>query len=194
MPIFKDHGQSQKKMRYDVSVKNQPDPHISSPSSHLSLFPKRGGAKAPPLLLGEMEFDMAMRSMHFCNHHGCNELTTNKYCAKHQAEQIEQEKIRRNLHDQTRGSSTKRGYGYKWQEASKGYLAHHPLCEECLQNNKLVPAKLVDHIVPHKGNQKLFWDRTNWQALCVDCHAVKTAKEDGGFGNPVRNTANNCGK
>lgn len=29
----------------------------------------------------------------------------------------------------------------------------------------------------------LFWDRTNWQGLCKQCHSRKTAAEDGGFGN-----------
>lgn len=44
------------------------------------------------------------------------------------------------------------------------------------------PATDVDHIVPHKGNHELFWDRDNWQALCHHCHSVKTATEDGGWG------------
>ena len=37
----------------------------------------------------------------------------------------------------------------------------------------------VDHIIPHKGDRKLFWDKTNWQALCKPCHDAKTAREDG---------------
>lgn len=28
----------------------------------------------------------------------------------------------------------------------------------------------ADHIVPHKGNPKLFWDEKNLQCLCSDCH------------------------
>ncbi|MFC3169415.1 HNH endonuclease signature motif containing protein [Paracoccus fontiphilus] len=31
-------------------------------------------------------------------------------------------------------------------------------------------ATLVDHITPHRGNQALFWKRSNWQALCTPCH------------------------
>ncbi|MCT9125512.1 HNH endonuclease [Cupriavidus gilardii] len=41
---------------------------------------------------------------------------------------------------------------------------------------------MVDHIVPHKGDSKLFWSRSNWQALCKPCHDRKAATEDGGFG------------
>ena len=29
----------------------------------------------------------------------------------------------------------------------------------------------LDHIIPHRGDRKLFWDRDNWQALCKSCHA-----------------------
>jgi 5-methylcytosine-specific restriction protein A len=28
----------------------------------------------------------------------------------------------------------------------------------------------------------LFWNETNWQPLCKECHDRKTATEDGGFG------------
>ena len=39
-------------------------------------------------------------------------------------------------------------------------------------------AKEVDHIIPHKGNMKLFWDSdNNWSPLCKSCHSKKTAKE-----------------
>ncbi|ELK38933.1 HNH endonuclease, partial [Brevibacillus agri BAB-2500] len=48
---------------------------------------------------------------------------------------------------------------------------------------KVTTATVVDHIVPHKGDMRKFWDRMNWQALCASCHSKKTAKEDGGFGN-----------
>lgn len=44
-------------------------------------------------------------------------------------------------------------------------------------------ATIVDHIIPHKGNMELFWDRDNWQAMSKECHDKKTAREDGGFGN-----------
>lgn len=38
-------------------------------------------------------------------------------------------------------------------------------------------AQHVDHIIPHRGDLRLFWDRTNWQGLCVGCHNRKTAQE-----------------
>lgn len=87
--------------------------------------------------------------------------------------------------DDRRGSAAARGYGRKWQEARAAFLAAHPLCqcEECDEGRlRLTPATIVDHIVAHKGDRKLFWDRKNWQAMSKPCHDRKTALEDGGFG------------
>ena len=81
-----------------------------------------------------------------------------------------------------RPSAAKRGYGYRWQKASKGFLKKNPLCVECKEQGSTTQAEVVDHIVPHKGDMKLFWDRDNWQSMCVPCHNSKTAREDGGFG------------
>lgn len=59
-------------------------------------------------------------------------------------------------------------------------MSEHPLCAECLKSDTFTPATIVDHIIPHKGDMNLFWDKSNWQALCGHHHAVKTATEDGG--------------
>lgn len=58
----------------------------------------------------------------------------------------------------------------------------HPFCVECEKEGREEPATQTDHIIPHKGDMKLFWDRKNWQGLCDHHHSVKTDKEDGGFG------------
>lgn len=71
----------------------------------------------------------------------------------------------------------------RWVRARRYFLNRNPLCVRCMEVGKLVDASVVDHIIPHKGNPKLFWKQTNWQALCKGCHDRKTAKEDGGFGN-----------
>lgn len=81
-----------------------------------------------------------------------------------------------------RKSSAKRGYSYAWQKARLFFLKQNPLCVECLKSGRVEPATDVDHIIPHKGDMNLFWDRNNWQPLCKSCHSRKTATEDGGFG------------
>ena len=42
-------------------------------------------------------------------------------------------------------SSTARGYGYKWQQARTGYLAHHPLCVYCEREERVAT---VERCVP----------------------------------------------
>lgn len=79
-----------------------------------------------------------------------------------------------------------RGYGSRWQRVRRGFLAAHPLCAACAAEGAVREATVVDHIEPHKGDQGLFWDRSNWQPLCKTHHDRKTAREDGGFGNAVR--------
>lgn len=102
-----------------------------------------------------------------CQHIGCLTLTLNTYCDLHINDKKEHRK-----------NSNQRGYTYKWQKARESYLSHHPFCVECEKNGLKTLATDVDHIVPHRGDQKLFWDKSNWQPLCHSCHSKKTQKED----------------
>lgn len=95
-----------------------------------------------------------------------------------------------------RGKTAERGYGGKWQRARLTFLAENPLCVMCeaagLLNagtlrmdgsTETIPRRLglvVDHITPHRGDQRLFWDRKNWQALCHDHHDIVKAREERG--------------
>jgi 5-methylcytosine-specific restriction protein A len=83
-----------------------------------------------------------------------------------------------------RPSSTERGYGYRWQKASAAYLLAHPIAVDWFRDHegRIFPAECVDHIIPHRGDMKLFWDSGNWQGLTKADHDRKTALEDGGFG------------
>lgn len=115
---------------------------------------------------------MARKSKVPCKQAGCPELVEagTVYCEKHR-------KLHP-VHEEPRASASKRGYGKAWQKARLQFLAANPLCVECLKNGKYVKATDVDHIVAHRGNLKLFWDKSNWQALCHSCHSRKTARED----------------
>lgn len=88
-----------------------------------------------------------------------------------------------------RETAAARGYSYRWQQASAGWLRAHPLCVHCEREGRVVAATEVDHIVPHKGDMDIFWDAygerhpgAGWMSLCKSCHSTKTATEDGGFG------------
>jgi 5-methylcytosine-specific restriction enzyme A len=112
-----------------------------------------------------------------CGHPGCGALVRDGSgrCEAHRRSEAQQL-------DARRGTATERGYGYKWQQAREGFLRLHPLCIRHEARGEVVPAVVVDHIVPHRGDMTIFWDRENWQPLCKTCHDVKTAVEDGAFG------------
>ena len=64
----------------------------------------------------------------------------------------------------------------------------YPLCINCRDTyGEIRSATEVDHINPHGGDMKLFWDTSNWNGLCKSCHSKKTAKEQRNKKNgPVR--------
>lgn len=78
-------------------------------------------------------------------------------------------------------TTAQRGYGGKWQRYRLKFLERNVLCVMCAAQGKVTAANVVDHIVDHRGNQDLFWDKANHQALCQPCHSAKTAA-DGGIG------------
>lgn len=80
----------------------------------------------------------------------------------------------RKLHARQPSEATAASGGRK----AKLILEKHPLCESCKRNGKYVQAAVVDHIKPHRGDSKLFWDKSNWQSLCKSCHDKKTGNED----------------
>ena len=104
-----------------------------------------------------------------CRHPGCAALVPygTKYCDVHKP-----------MHPEEVRSAESRGYGRAWQKARKQYLEAHPLCVECMKEGRYVRATDVDHIKPHRGDRSLFWDRSNWQALCHRHHSIKTKRED----------------
>ena len=72
--------------------------------------------------------------------------------------------------------------GRRWRNARVRYLTRNPLCAICQQGGKVTIATVVDHIQPHKGNERLLCDEGNWQPLCKPCHDVKSFRHDTGFG------------
>lgn len=87
--------------------------------------------------------------------------------------QLERQRIRKARHDRRRPSARERGYDARWQAERAAFLAANPCCRRCP-----APATVVDHIMPHKGNQALFWNAANWQPLCASCHnRAKQAEE-----------------
>jgi hypothetical protein len=52
----------------------------------------------------------------------------------------------------------------------------------CEKRGMTVIGTVVDHKIPHRGNEVLFWDQGNWQTLCKLCHdSAKQIKENSGI-------------
>ena len=72
-------------------------------------------------------------------------------------------------------------YGRRWKKARAAYLRANPLCVFCERRGRVTAATVVDHIIPHRGDARLFWDRSKWQSLCKPHHdSAKQAEEKSG--------------
>ena len=109
-----------------------------------------------------------------CGHKGCPRRSTRQgYCDEH----------RKAVHkriDANRGTPTQRGYGNDWRKMRAYHLRNNPLCVACKARGITEVASVVDHIVPHKGDEALRTDPDNLQSLCKRCHDSKTANENRG--------------
>lgn len=74
--------------------------------------------------------------------------------------------------DKIRPTSSQRGYTGAWDKARRAFLSRHPYCP-CG-----ALATVVDHKIPHRGDKKLFWDKSNWQPLCIPCHSGAKQREE----------------
>ena len=99
-------------------------------------------------------------------------------------------------YDRDRGSARKRGYDSQWEKARATFLARpeNQFCRKCMERGLLNPGTfrmdgtpqtnprrmhlVVDHIVPHRGDRRLFWDTSNWQPLCADDHDITKQREE----------------
>lgn len=67
-------------------------------------------------------------------------------------------------------------YNHKWEKYREVFLKHNPHCYACGSK-----ATVVDHIIPHQGDSKLFEKLDNHLPLCEKCHNTVTAYFDKKF-------------
>ncbi len=88
--------------------------------------------------------------------------------------QVERKRGRRR---DSRPSAARRGYDRGWSAMRARVLAEEPLCRMCKRAGRVKAAAMLDHILPIRVRPKLRLERSNLQPLCVQCHAVKTARD-----------------
>lgn len=63
-----------------------------------------------------------------------------------------------------------------WKKSRKDHLKNNPLCECCLEHNKVSPGEHVHHIIPYLSGRteeirlRLLTDPNNLITLCKKCH------------------------
>lgn len=58
----------------------------------------------------------------------------------------------------------------RWQRIRQAQLATEPLCRYCGQQGRITEATVADHVIPHEGDEQLFW-HGELQSLCATCHS-----------------------
>lgn len=86
--------------------------------------------------------------------------------------------------DPARAGTTARGYGWQWQQLRLRILQRDAYrCQACKLVGRITPARDVDHIEPRAqwirvhGSADGLDHPDNLQALCKDCHDIKTKIE-----------------
>jgi 5-methylcytosine-specific restriction endonuclease McrA len=95
-------------------------------------------------------------------------------------------------------TARQRGYDSRWERARADFLAEpdNQFCVRCKERGLLNAGTLrmdgsaetnprriglvVNHRIPHRGDQSLFWDRSNWEPLCHDDHDITTQRAEHG--------------
>ena len=117
---------------------------------------------------------MSARFPTLCKERGCLNRTTEGYCGQHAA-----------VRDRTHVAAAWSGW-YSlgiWRRLRLYFSAHYPekaaQCQERDANGVQCTrvAVDVDHVIPHRGDWKLFTDVNNLQGLCREHHSAKTARE-----------------
>lgn len=62
----------------------------------------------------------------------------------------------------------------RWRALRAVVLLEEPYCPDCRDDGRRVLTTDADHIVPHRGDPLLFWNRQNLQAKCHAHHSRKT--------------------
>jgi 5-methylcytosine-specific restriction protein A len=75
----------------------------------------------------------------------------------------------------------------RWRRLAELHRKIEPCCRMCDLKGIVTAVEIVDHVTPHRGNMKLFYE-SELQSLCRRCHADKTNLEQGRRLRPVIGT------
>ena len=59
----------------------------------------------------------------------------------------------------------------RWRRTRKRFLANHPHCARCDDDSTAATEVYITE--PHDGDPELYWNESNWLALCAPCLALR---------------------
>lgn len=139
--------------------------------------------------------------MNRCLENGCRELTTDKYCKRHEMIHKIDKQLRANRDKELKQLS--KGYQeserhtryvhsdrfdeidgqfyqqYRWQKLSKQILMRDLYtCQICNHVQSRGESMIVDHVVKRRVNPELSYSESDLWTLCRTCHNKKSSLED----------------
>ena len=113
-----------------------------------------------------------------CVYPCCQEMAVphHNYCEKHLQESQERRAQYQAYHS-ARRYNEKLYNSSTWRRLRKQVLEASPYCRRCGTPGEEGNPLTVDHIIPPKGDEELFYNIDNCQVLCRNCHNIKTNYE-----------------
>ena len=127
---------------------------------------------------------MPKAAKRMCAQPGCAAVVSEgQYCPWHYhlTQVMEMGNIKNNSKkfDRYKRGPAEPGNRARWRRARPPILLERPLCASCQAAGHTVSATVVDHVLPHGGDDAMFWDVSNWQPLCHDCFSSKMSRRNG---------------
>ena len=111
---------------------------------------------------------MPKKAKRQCKVFGCKNYAKDNeaYCEEH----LKNENRKYNKY--LRGYDAHERYDSRWIKVRNIYIKQHPLCEECLKENKYTKATLVHHKIPVAVDENKKYDIENLKSLCEHHHQL----------------------
>ena len=100
-----------------------------------------------------------MPGLKVCGIQGCPNLTTSRWCQAHT------QSAGHHLYDTARWKGK---HGLRDRVRREEPFCSVPGCDRLTDH--------IDHVVPHRGDERLFFDRSNLSGICAVHHSEKTAR------------------
>jgi 5-methylcytosine-specific restriction endonuclease McrA len=98
---------------------------------------------------------------------GCSHVVhSGERCACERA----RDRDRKARFDSKRPSARERGYDAEWDRERAAFLTANEFCVRCANEGVRTTATIINHKRPHRGDRGLFWQRSNWEAVCAYHH------------------------